>query len=451
MRSLSFPSSSAGRGGSTLSIVGGRAIAFGGADRNGTLFSDLLSVDVARGHIAAVTNGEGSAVVEPLGGHAAATVSIDWTWALVENKGEIIADTGSRRSLTCRDGDERMIVFGGINFTAEAALSGLWEWAPMVGRGEKVSESGSWRAVSTEGIAPQGRTGHTMHAIPPPIVLAPHPSGNAALDDAAGLPAPIVPLSSVLGADTREAIVVLFGGSNPDDGPLNDTWLLHALAPQGPLTGGAPLYTWERVAIKGTPPAPRELHAAFIRPAIVRLVTAAEGLLGSGASSRVRVLAPPALIIHGGRCEDGTPRPDLCVLDLTTRTWLPQTRAPHARCASAAAPSPCGLRVLEYGGQASLAELARGAVELDTSGAVLEAEGMDSDEAKGLRPAEWSWRVLPAPASASSRFAAAAIAVLPPSVCSSEAEKGACTLVVLGGMTAMEDLAEAILIDIPAA
>ena len=353
-------------------------------------------------------------------------------------------------------GDERMIVYGGINFTAEAALSGLWEWTPIVGEGEKVSESGSWRTVSTDGVAPQGRTGHTMHAIPPPLVLFPNPSGNAALDDAAGLPAPIVTLGSVLGADTRESTIVLFGGSNPDDGPLNDTWLLHAKAPQGPLTGGAPFYTWERVAIKGTPPAPRELHAAFIRPAIVRLVSVegAGGGAQSGASARVRVLAPPALIIHGGRCEDGAPRPDLCVLDLTTRTWLPQARAPHARCASASTPSPCGLRLLEYGGQASLAELARGAIELDTSGAALEAEGMDSDDAKGLRPAEWSWRVLPAPASASSRFAATAASIpQAPSVYSSgvEREKGACTLVVLGGMTAMEDLAEAIVIDIPAA
>lgn len=468
MRSIQFPASSGGRGGSTVSIVNGLAIAFGGADRNGTLFSDVLSVDAARGRIDAVTPAEGSTAVEPLGGHAAATVSLDWTWAGVESVeggggGQVSGKVVEPVSLTRRSGDERMVVFGGMNFTAEATLSGLWEWAPLgggestarqdgsaVGSGAGGPIAGAWRAVNTEGISPQGRTGHTMHAVPPPIVLAPHPSGNASLDDAAGPPAPIVTLGNILGADTRESIIVLFGGSTPDDGPLNDTWLLRARAPPGPLTGGAPSYEWEHVAFKGTPPAPRELHAAFVRPAIVRLVAAAPGT-GAGAgevgATRVRVLAPPALVVHGGRCEDGSPRPDLCVLDLATRTWLQQTRAPHARCAAAAAPTPCGLRLLQYGGQASLAELARGAIELDTSGATLEAEGMDADEAKGLRPSEWRWRALPAPVAAPLRFAAAAAAL--PARSGISKGPGACTLVVVGGMTAIEDLAEAILLDVP--
>lgn len=74
-RTASFPASVPGRGGATASVVNGRVICYGGADRTGTLFSDELCVDVARARVDALECSADSTPVEPLGGHASGVIS----------------------------------------------------------------------------------------------------------------------------------------------------------------------------------------------------------------------------------------------------------------------------------------------------------------------------------------------------------------------------------------
>lgn len=449
-----------GRGGSTACSVGSRALVFGGADRMGNLFGDLVSLDDPPRGASRVISAGGGGGAPPIGGHAAAGMCVGWTWQPCVRDDGVAAEAtvGGPLAAAAVGGAHALVVFGGINFAEETAYGGLWEWADGDG------DAGVWRCL-TDDVAerargrgvPRGRTGHSLSSVPPPVVLAAAPpaggDGGASLDDELlGTRLPPVALSSVPGACADAALAVLFGGSTPSDGPLNDAWILRVsdsrsgVVDAGAAGGGAAaarMYEWESLPSSGgggaAPPAPRELHAAFVRPAIVRLAAPLPaGALTPADDALVHVLAPPALVVHGGRCADGTPRVDLCVLDLLARVWLPQVRSPHARCAAASAASPDGFRLFEFGGQASMEALSAALVELDTSGADLLAEGMEADEAVGLRPAEWTWRARPLAALRPARFAAAAVAF----------PRGAhaCDLLVIGGMTAGEDLAEVLVV-----
>ena len=446
-----------GRGGSTATSVDSRALIFGGADRTGNLFGDLISVDPPTGtsRVISASGGDGA---PPIGGHAATRICVDWAWQPCASADSAAAEdnVGGTLVATAAGGTRALVVFGGINFAEETAYGGLWEWAAD-------GDSGVWRCLTDDvverarGAVPRGRTGHSLSSVPPPVVLAASPAGadggSTFDDELLGPKPPPVALSTVPGASAEAALAVLFGGSTPSDGPLNDTWFLRVTACQSgsaeEASGDEPVrsnaaartYEWESLttASGAAPPAPRELHAAFVRPAVVRLAAPLPADTPTPPKDvLVHVLAPPALIVHGGRCADGTPRVDLCVLDLMARVWLPQVRSPHARCAAAAAASPRSFRMFEFGGQASMEALSATLIELDTSGADLLSEGMEPDEAVGLRPAEWTWRVRALAVPRPARFAAAAVAF----------SRGAktCDLLVVGGMTAAEDLAEVLVV-----
>jgi hypothetical protein len=398
-----------GRGGASLHSDGVRVLAFGGSDRSGELFADMYALS-ALGVAAAAP----PTAPPALAGHAVAPLCVGWNWRPASAGGAWAAAGGARGAA----------LFGGINYKEDAALAGLFEL-----RGD------AWRGVTGEvapsGVPPSARTGHTLSAVPPPLLRPPRGGGGAGAG--APLPAP-VPLGSVLGGDPAEAVAVLFGGSSPEEGPQNDLFLLRA-GEAGPAAGacGGWRYGWHAPATRGAPPAPRELHAAFVLPAVCELV---EGGCGAGddapptGATPVRVLRPPALVVHGGRCEDGAPRPDLCVLDLAALTWAPQVRSPHALCAAAAAAEPGGEALLLLGG------LAGGGL----SGELLRVDAAGC----GLDAAAWAWRVVPLARPIKPRFAAAAVAVR-----GEQGAAGGVALYAWAGMEAAEDLAEALLVSLP--
>lgn len=55
--------------------------------------------------------------------------------------------------------------------------------------------------------------------------------------------------------------VILFGGSSPDDGPMND---LYALACPEDVAGGE--WQWRQLGTRGPAPMPREMHSMFLYP-----------------------------------------------------------------------------------------------------------------------------------------------------------------------------------------
>jgi hypothetical protein len=388
-----------GRGGASLCPLGGALLALGGSNRQGELLADALLL--ARG-------AEGAPTALPAAGAAAA----------------LPCGVGghSATSLAVPGGGAVAVLFGGMNFAEETVAAGMYElW------------EGRWREVPpVHQQTPSGRTGHTLCHVPPPIALP--------LDCAAAQGAPELALADIVGGGgSGEALAVLFAGSTPADGPLNDLHLLRCTA-SGPAPAGVGpwSYAWSAPPTAGPAPPPRELHAAFVRPAILAHLPGSQ-------PPAARLLCPAALCVHGGRSEDGAPRADLCVLDLQARTWLPPLRTPHALCSSAAAPCPAGLSLLQFGGlQGGAAGLSAGCLLLDTS----------AGGARGLRPQAWQWRVLalqePQPPA---RFAGAA-GVLG----AAGAEEGAgegegaprkhC-LCVWGGMTVADDLSTALWVELP--
>ena len=391
-----------GRGGGTLHSDGTRVVAFGGSDRSGEVFSDMYVLGPSVTVVAPPT------APPALAGHAAAALCVGWGWVPSAGGGGWVASGGARGAA----------LFGGINYKEDAALAGLYEL-----RGD------AWRAlvgeVAPRGVPPSARTGHTLSAVPPPLLRQPSADGGGG--------AAVVPLRSVLGGDPAEAAAVLFGGSSPDEGPKNDLFLLRATE-AGPAAAACSgwRYDWHAPATRGAPPAPRELHAAFVLPAVCELVEGGGGGGGSGApgpASLVRVLRPPALVVHGGRCEDGAPRPDLCVLDLAALAWAPQVRSPHTLCAAAAAAEPSGEALLLLGGLTP-AGLSGDLLRLDARGG-------------GLNGAAWEWATVPLARTVKPRFAAAAAAV------AGEGAGGGVTLYAWAGMEASEDLSEALRIRLP--
>jgi hypothetical protein len=275
------------------------------------------------------------------------------------------------------------------------------------------------------------------------------------------VPEPVL-LSSVPGGDAARASIWLFGGSTPADGPLNDLFALHVRRAAGAGEGAAlqpPLeLEWEEVATRGPAPAPRELHNAFVRPAVLERV----GGAGAGAEAGderalVRVLQPAVLVVHGGRNEEneGRPRADICVLDLHSRTWLgAAARSPFACAAGAFAQAGGGsggrLPVgFVFGGQDKDAEINGALVALDLScgllaaaggggGCALVAEGSPRALAALLEPCNLvqRWALVPMRAAPEpeARFAAAAAC--------EEDESGGLLVFCFGGMGYTEDFAE---------
>jgi hypothetical protein len=400
-----------GRGGGTLcgGVDGGGLLAVGGSNRSGDLFSDQLVFTQPALAPRPLPAGQGGCALPGIGGHSATSVSI--------------SGAGSG-----------VLLFGGINFVEETVAAGLYErWA-----------GSGWREIPpVPQKTPSGRTGHTLSAVPPPIILSPAPSA-AGTGAAAPAGAPALALREVVGWDASAPLAVLFAGSTPADGPLCDLHLLRCSSGGPAAEGlGARQYTWSTPATTGPAPGPRELHAAFVRPAIVQLEEASSSSSGSGGGGGsssgetvVHLLAPAALCVHGGRSEDGAPLRDLCVLDLQALAWLPPVKTPHALCSSAAAPSPNGLALLQFGGlQGGSGGLSGACLVLDTG-----ASGA------ALAPEAWGWSAvaLPPPAPPP-RFAAAAGAL------AFGAGEGGdlCRLCVWGGMTVEEDLAIALWIDVP--
>ena len=401
-----------GRGGATLtSVADGRLLAVGGSDREGTLHADALLLPAgppaARGG-APTALPAAAPLPHGVGGHSATTLA---------------APDGS--------GAPVVLLFGGINFAEETVAANMFElWG------------GRWREVPPEHMqTPSGRTGHTLCRVPPPVVLPAGASGG-------GGGGAVLPLSAIVGGDASAPLAVLFGGSTPADGPLNDLHIVRCES-AGPAPAGAGpwRYAWSAPPTTGPAPAPRELHAAFVRPAIVELLPpppAEEGEAQAQAPPRVRLLCPAALVVHGGRCEDGAPRRDLCVLDLQARAWAAPLASPHALCSSAAAASPGGLQLLQFGGLAGgAAGLSRRCVLLDTAAGGSAAAAA----AGGLQPAAWQWREValqePAP---QARFAAAAGVVAVRAGAGAGAQHWLC---VWGGMTAEEDLSSALWVELP--
>ena len=91
--------------------------------------------------------------------------------------------------------------------------------------------------------------------------------------------------------------IVMYGGANPDDGPLGDVHVLDLR----PSIGDA---FWSRPAIGGQAPEPREMHAACMLPA-------------AAAKSE----EPSEMMIVGGRSASGTVLGDVCVLDVNAMRW----------------------------------------------------------------------------------------------------------------------------------
>jgi hypothetical protein len=388
-----------------MAPVPGGLVCYGGSNRSGELYQDSTLFTGPDGQptpLEYAVKGGGVAGMPPgLGGHASATLLLNGTPSVLH--------------------------FGGINFVDEVAVAGLYE-----------VKGGVWReVVGCEGVdAPSGRTGHTLSAVPYPRVVAAGEEGVGGPASGGCGVGDTRPLKEVLGGNPEEAVGVLFGGSSPSEGPLNDLFILHCTE-GGPAKGGLGErgYRWEAPPTTGPCPPSRELHAAFVRPAIVQALAPSPFPLTG--DTLVRVLAPPALCIHGGRSEDGAPRNDLCVLDLHGLQWLPPVKTPHSLCASGSAPSPGGFQLVQFGG------LRGGAAGLSNALLVLDTWGERGGSLVEAPPATWKWTTPPLVATPppTPRFASAAGCVA--------GEDGGYRVCVWGGMTAGEDLSEALWIQVP--
>jgi len=373
-----------GRGGATLCATKKGLVSYGGSNRSGELFSDS------------------QLFTSP----GAPIESLFDTDTRADAEGRRLPGLAGHASTCLKLGDSEYILhFGGINFVDEVASGGLYESL----------ENCSWREIVCEN-SPSGRTGHSLCTVPTPFVVE---SSTGESDRY-----PIRPLREVLGGNPWEANCILFGGSSPSDGCLNDLYILTCT--DGAITPESGRhYKWTSPNTTGPCPPARELHAAFIRPAIVQLFPPNfPGVV----ETMVRVVSPPLLCIHGGRSEDGAPRSDLCVLNLETNIWLPPVKTNYSLCSSAAAPTPDGLKLLQFGG------LMGGAAGLSGALVVLDTAGAEAD------PESWKWttpklQTIPTP-----RFASAAS-------CLPNKEFPLLTnftFCVWGGMTVSDDLCEAL-------
>lgn len=248
----------------------------------------------------------------------------------------------------------------------------LYEFDPVAVR---------WRAPSVAGTAPSPRTGHSMSV------------------------APTFP------GTEKEAKVYLFGGSSPDEGPINDVFILTArLTPSS--DSATVSYSWEQIGTRGKAPAPREMHAALVLPPAESAASERDssGTVASSAGSAGH------LVIVGGRNEDGKPQLDAAILDLDSRQWLPALRIARPVVAAAVGTSHGNRVAYMFGGWSGATTLSASLLRLDMR---RQAAGGSCD------PSQWSWTVMdvtPAPAPLP-RFAAAGCFVAGPAVVSGTAAR----------------------------
>jgi hypothetical protein len=491
----------AGGSGSSSSSSSSSLWLFGGADRMGELYSDLhvaepgppLKLTPAALPTVAVAafrtvhgNGEGREAAG--GGDGAAPSSPSSADAPIPP----LAGLASV-ALTV-GGETRVVHYGGVNFVEERVYNVMLELRPDIVAGREAGGEGEgegpltpvstpaqracWRtlmpldsatpgakknkggpsvesSMRVEGDLPPGRTGHSLVVVPPPILL-PAPTEEAK-GDSSSFPAP-VPLSSVPGgASPHSAECWLFGGSSPMEGPMNDIFRLTVSSGGGDGAGGAGTgewrYSWKEVGTSGPAPAPRELHAAFVRPAVVQRVDESASAAAGSSSSLVRVLQPPTLIVFGGRNEDGggAPRSDVCALDLMSMTWAAPSKAGFASAAGAFCQSPDGLTAFLFGGQNRASDITGNLLRMDLRCGLGGAEG-SAPPAGPLEPATLRWEALDVHPKPSPRFAASAACTAGVLAAAAGGEAPATSVLsvhVFGGMTVESDLADLLTITVP--
>jgi hypothetical protein len=384
----------------------------GGADRIGEHFNDVAVYAVGSSLIACQPLTAGYTMPK-MGGHVAVPVC---------SHGHTLSRHGEHQLIS--------LLFGGINFVDERVFSDVFELAVFsdTASGSAGASRYTCLRATCSGVVPEGRTGHTLTPLPLVLLDGAHVSGA--------------------GDVSQLRCFLLFGGSSPVDGVMNDLHLLVAVpvgdcskaAAPVPLSAGAapaialdgagvegcgttgaltaagcsdapavcPSVTaapaaryhlhWHQLPTKGPAPTPREMHSNFIRPGVqhgpeggagtaateaqaplVKLAAAfQEGVRaalnaaatscggGADSSSGVSVASPgivvaaaspastaaatpldgcepPALVVLGGRNEDGGPQMDGCVLDLSTLTWQRPARIPHAIISAASGTIPAGV------------------------------------------------------------------------------------------------------------
>lgn len=474
--------------------MGNEAYIFGGADRNGTLYGDLMvarpaptsPVPSACPYRLRLVHGSGGGVesrsglpVPGIGGHAGVAMEVQG------EGGEV---------------SRRMLLYGGIDFSSGEVSSSLLEYSP----GGGAMEVGLWRALGQgEGEGrdtdkgkktgtrigeprlvrgehlPGGRTGHSMSSIPSPV-LVPLPPSAAGTSMYPTLPLWAVPGyrgNTPHGSHTAlqqhtgpVSLAVLFAGSSPESGPLNDCWLLMGGAgrssagagggagggEEGSTGGGMGQweYAWSEVETGGDMPKPRELHHAWVRPAVL-------GVVGScicedaRPDTPVHVLQPPALCVYGGRGLDreGAPRDDLSVLTLHptlssdrsavegyTGVWLPSCRTGTGGHAAGAGAGD-GMHAFVYGGQAGSGELVGDLWHVDASNGV----GGSPAPPPPLSPSSWPWHKVALQGQGGDEQEEEELAVR---FASTACMLGGRTLCIFGGMTVLEDTGQLIAIDV---
>lgn len=370
------------RGGTTAAASNcTNVFAFGGADRAGAHFADLLMINVASGSTATIPL---SPQPPASGGHAA---------AVIQSSDALAADSFSTT----------MIVHGGVNFAEERAFDSIIELAVAHPAAEIAGAAATWCAIKPHGTVPEARTGHTLTPLPLTLLST---------------------AGAVFEAVRGTRCFLLFGGSSPSTGPMNDVHLLVAVPlrlADGPVAaaddaasaaaGPRFSYHWQQLATRGAAAEPREMHGAFVRPAtaasaavlsppavssgasaasrfactrlhpdITAAVIAAlradgridgsfcsdgiaavtpvlspapapaESSVADPASSSVSSSSidapscePPALVIVGGKNSDGGPQRDVCALDLATLKWAPLARCKQAVVSAASGAVPAAI------------------------------------------------------------------------------------------------------------
>jgi hypothetical protein len=244
--------------------------------------------------------------------------------------------------------DLEILLFGGINFVEETVSNDLLT-ARLLVEGEKTTGI-EWAKAKQSGEKPAGRTGHVIAPIPLHLAIA----AEAIVEEAKGLALP------------HTQAFILFGGSSPYSGAMNDLLALVAVRKPGDEKGGVGAYHfhWEALPTKGKAPAQREMHTGFVRPPMgasseyapaiqtaVRNALEKSGFValptglpwdkitasslapapatGSGAT------CAPYLVVAGGRNDEGAAQRDTCVLDLSSLVWHDPVPLPHAVISSA--------------------------------------------------------------------------------------------------------------------
>jgi hypothetical protein len=417
-----------GRGGltaTTLTFAGDtdagkkRVILFGGADRAGEHYNDVVIVNPSTG-TADRMSASGRFFPSPLGGHAAVMHVKDGASACfgtVESSSNAVE--ASRRAAI--GAHARMLVFGGIDFVEERVFDEVYELRIAPASSDSIASpsvggiSAEWHRTKVEGEAPLARTGHSLIEIP--ISSHMEPSTTSFIE----------PLVGGAVTDPVVSVAVVFGGSSPVEGPMNDLYALQSMQSEDPASYK---YRWQPLGTTGDAPQPRELYAAFFRPG------SSGELLSPALTSEFSKPTPspaadadcPSLVIIGGRNSEGKALKTMHVLNLSTMKWSKSYKIPHAVASAATAASSDGRKLYVYGGWAGATELSSAVHILDTT--------------RGSDPSTWIWTTptlspspLPPP-----RFACAGVL--------SETAAGPAML-VFGGMEAERDADDMLILRAP--